>query len=291
MNKKTTMIVALLVAVSLLSGCVNQETLNSPIFFEGGFFQKFIVYPVSWLMYNLTNFVGGSYAIGILLTTLIVRSAAWPIYARSNDMNIKMQAMQPEQAKIQKKYEGKSDRDSQMRQQQEIQALYKKYGVNPLGCLLPFLQMPIFLAVYYAVRRLPHNAGTGILDLNEIDASTKILGIDLLKTVQAEFATNWLYLLIPILTAGTMFLVQWMAQKRSRKNQASVPEYRKNDQASNMQKQMQMMMYFMVIMMAFVAWQSPAALGFYWIIGNMYSLLQTTINYKLSDRKMKELLK
>jgi YidC/Oxa1 family membrane protein insertase len=289
MNKKTTMIVALIAAVMFLSGCVNQETLNSPIFFEGGFFQKYIVYPVSWLLYQLTDLTGGSYAIGILLTTLVVRSAAWPIYARTNDMNIKMQAMQPEQAKIQKKYEGKTDRDSQMRQQQEIQALYKKYGVNPLGCLLPFLQMPIFLAIYYAVRRIPHNVGTGILDLGDIDASTTILGMDLLKVVSEEFSSNFLYLLIPLFTAATMFLVQWMAQKRSKKNQANVPEYRKNDNAANMQKQMQMMMYFMVIMMAFVAWQSPAALGFYWIIGNIYSLLQTTINYRRSDKKMKEL--
>ncbi len=289
MNKKTIMIVVLVATVTLLSGCVNQETLNSPIFFEGGFFQKFIVYPVSWLLFQLTDLVGGSYAIGILLTTLIVRSAAWPIYARSNDMNIKMQAMQPEQAKIQKKYEGKSDRDSQMRQQQEIQALYKKYGVNPLGCLLPFLQMPIFLAIYYAVRRIPHNMGTGVLDLAEIDGSTTILGVDLLKTVQAEFTTNWVYILIPIFTAATMFLVQWISQRRSKQNQAKVPEYRKNEQASNMQNQMQMMMYFMVIMMAFVSFQSPAALGFYWIIGNIYSLLQTTINYKRADSKMKEM--
>lgn len=288
MNKKVNMLIALIAVTALLSGCVSREALESPIFFEGGFFTKYIVYPVSWLLFKLTEITGGYYAVGILLTTLIVRSAGWPIYSKSNDMNIKMQAMQPEQQKIQAKYAGKSDRESQMRQQQEIQALYKKYGVNPLGCLLPFLQMPIFLAIYYAVRRIPNNVGTGVLDLSTIDGKTTFLGMDLLLNVNTELANNFLYLIIPLLTAGTMFLVQYIAQKRSRQNQANVPDYRKNDQAQNMQKQMQMMMYFMVIMMAFVAYSSPAALGFYWIIGNSYSILQTTINYKMADKKLKE---
>jgi len=291
MNKKINMLIALVAVVTLLSGCVSQEALNSPIFFEGGFFTKYIVYPVSWLMFKLTEISGGYYAVGILFTTLIVRSAGWPIYSKSNDMNIKMQAMQPEQQKIQAKYAGKSDKESQMRQQQEIQALYKKYGVNPLGCLLPFLQMPIFLAIYYAVRRLPNNVGTGILDLSTIDGNTTFLGMDLLKIVQEELSTNFLYIIIPILTGATMFLVQYISTSRSKKRDANTPEYRKNEKSQNMQKQMQMMMYFMVAMMAFVAYTSPAALGFYWIIGNSYSLLQTTINFRMADKKMKEMKK
>jgi YidC/Oxa1 family membrane protein insertase len=285
------MLIALFAVVVLLSGCVSQEALNSPIFFEGGFFTKYIVYPVSWLMFKLTELSGGHYAVGILFTTLIVRSLGWPIYAKSNDMNIKMQAMQPEQQKIQAKYAGKSDKESQMRQQQEIQALYKKYGVNPLGCLLPFLQMPIFLAIYYAVRRIPNNVGTGVLDISTIDGNTTFLGMDLLKQVSTEFSSNFLYLIIPILTGATMFLVQYVATSRTKKREANVPDYRKNEKSQSMQKQMQMMMYFMVIMMAFVAYSSPAALGFYWIIGNSYSILQTTINYKMADKKLKAVSK
>ena len=287
MNKKINMIIALLVVVTLLTGCVSREALEAPIFFEGGFFTKYIVYPVSWLLFKLTELSGGYYVVGIIITTLIVRTAGWPIYAKSNDMNIKMQAMQPEQAKIQAKYADKKDKESQMRQQQEIQGLYKKYGVNPLGCLLPFLQMPIFLAIYYAVRRIPNNVGTGVLDLNEINGNTSFLGMDLLKLVSAEFSTNWLYLVIPLLTGLTMFLLQYISTSRSKKREANVPDYRKNDKSKSMQKQMQMMMYFMVVMMAFVAYSSPAALGFYWIVGNTYSIIQTSINYKLADKKMK----
>jgi len=286
LNKKINMIIALLVVVTLLTGCVSREALEAPIFFEGGIFTKYIVYPVSWLLFKLTELSGGYYVVGIIITTLIVRTAGWPIYAKSNDMNIKMQTMQPEQAKIQAKYADKKDKESQMRQQQEIQALYKKYGVNPLGCLLPFLQMPIFLAIYYAVRRIPNNVGTGVLDLSKIDGDTTFLGMDLLKLVSDEFSTNYLYLIIPLLTGLTMFLLQYISTSRSKKREANVPDYRKNDKSKSMQKQMQMMMYFMVVMMAFVAYSSPAALGFYWIVGNTYSIIQTSINYKLADKKM-----
>jgi len=291
MNKKW-LIVAGLVGITLvLSGCVSQEVLETPITQEEGFFTNYIVLPVAWLMYTATEILGGSFFFGILITTLIVRTLGWPIYAKSNDMTIKMQAMQPEQQKIQAKYEGKTDRDSQTRMQQETMALYKKYGVNPLGCLLPFLQLPIFLAVYYAVRRLPNNIGTGYLDISAFNGSTEFMGIDLIRTVSIEItnslASNWMYLLIPLLTGISMFLVTSITQQRQKRTQKDVPEYRKNERQAAMQKQTQFMMYFLVLMMVYITYISPAALGIYWIFGNTYSLIQTSINYRLADKKLK----
>jgi YidC/Oxa1 family membrane protein insertase len=242
-------------------------------------------------MYTATEILGGSFFFGILITTLIVRTLGWPIYAKSNDMTVKMQSMQPEQQKIQAKYEGKTDRDSQTRMQQETMALYKKYGINPLGCLLPFLQLPIFLAVYYAVRRLPNNIGTGYLDISAFGGSTEFMGIDLIRTVSIEIAngiaSNWFYLLIPLFTGISMFLVTSITQRRQKSAQKNVPDYRKNDRQVAMQKQTQFMMYFLVLMMVYITYISPAALGIYWIFGNTYSLVQTSINYRLADKKLK----
>jgi YidC/Oxa1 family membrane protein insertase len=291
MNKKWMIVAGLLGLTLVLSGCVSQAVLDTPITQEEGFFTNFIVLPVAWLMYTATQILGGSFFFGILITTLIVRTLGWPIYAKSNDMTIKMQAMQPEQQKIQAKYEGKTDRDSQTRMQQETMALYKKYGVNPLGCLLPFLQLPIFLAVYYAVRRLPNNIGTGYLDISTFGGSTEFMGIDLIRTVSIEItnslASNWMYLLIPLLTGISMFLVTSITQRRQKSAQKDVPDYRKNDRQVAMQKQTQFMMYFLVLMMVYITYISPAALGIYWIFGNTYSLIQTSINYRLADKKLK----
>ena len=208
-------------------------------------------------------------------------------------MTVKMQAMQPEQQKIQAKYDGKTDKESQMRMQQETMALYKKYGINPLGCLLPFLQMPIFLAVYYAVRRLPNNIGTGYLDMAVFGGSTSIFGLDLLKIISEQITSdpvsNWFYLIIPVLTGVSMFLVTNLTQRRQKRAQKDVPDYRKNERQLAMQRQTSFMMYFLVLMMVYITYISPAALGIYWIIGNSYTLVQTTINYRLADKKLKVL--
>ena len=65
-----------------------------------------------------------------------------------------MQLIQPEINKIQRKYEGKDDDASKMRQAQELQNLYKKYGINPFGTILiTFIQFPIIIAMYQAVQR------------------------------------------------------------------------------------------------------------------------------------------
>jgi YidC/Oxa1 family membrane protein insertase len=291
MNKKWIILGSLLAVTAMLSGCVSQEVLDSAITQNEGFFTSYIVMPVAWLMYTSTRILGGYFFFGILFTTFVVRTLGWPIYSKSNDMTMKMQSMQPEQQKIQAKYEGKSDRDSQARLQQETMALYKKYGVNPLGCLLPFLQLPIFLAVYYAVRRLPNNIGTGYLDIETFGGSTEIFGIDLIRIVSVELTTslasNWVYLLIPLLTGISMFLVTSITQNRQKQSQKNVPEYRKNERQAAMQKQTQFMMYFLVLMMVYITYISPAALGIYWIFGNTYSLVQTTINYRLADKKLK----
>ena len=62
--------------------------------------------------------------------------------------------MQPEINKIQRKYRNKTDQASMMKQNEEIQKVYEKYGTNPTGgCLQLVIQMPIFLALYQVIRR------------------------------------------------------------------------------------------------------------------------------------------
>ena len=58
--------------------------------------------------------------------------------------------------KIQKKYAGKQDEKSMMKQNQEMLAVYQKYNINPIGgCLFSFLQLPIFIAFFEALQRTP----------------------------------------------------------------------------------------------------------------------------------------
>ena len=118
-----------------------------------------LVYPMAWFMYFLGEYiVNNNYALVIILATLVIRSAAWPIYGKTNDMSLKMQLLAPEQAKIQAKYAGKTDKESQQRMSMETMQLYKKYKVSFASCLMPLVQMPIFLAFYETLRRIPYSA-------------------------------------------------------------------------------------------------------------------------------------
>lgn len=123
--------------------------------------------------------------------------------------------------------------------------------------------------------------------------STSILGIDLLKIISEQIVSdpvaNWLYLIVPLLTGLTMFLVTNLTQRRQKRAQKDVPDYRKNERQLAMQRQTSFMMYFLVLMMVYITYISPAALGIYWIIGNTYTLVQTSINYRLADKKLKVL--
>ena len=64
-------------------------------------------------------------------------------------MNVNMQKAQKDLTKLEKKYQGKDDRDSMMAKSQEMMLIYKKYDINPFSsCLFAFLQLPIFFAFF-----------------------------------------------------------------------------------------------------------------------------------------------
>ena len=135
-------------------------------FFQGlfGWPVALISYPIAWGMHIIGSACGNKYFWGILFTTLIVRTLAWPIYAKQNSTTVKMQLIQPEMERIQRKYGGRKDPESQRRMQAETMALYKKYKINPLGCMFTMIiQFPIFMGMYEAVRRI-NLTSTSILD-------------------------------------------------------------------------------------------------------------------------------
>ena len=124
----------------------------------------FIIDPIAKLMGYILDFIfRGFSSIGIvnlglciLVFTFIIKLVMLPMTIKQLKFS-KMSAMvQPEVAKIQKKYRGKKDQASMMKQQEEIQALYDKYGISMTGgCLQMFIQLPIIMALYQVIRNLP----------------------------------------------------------------------------------------------------------------------------------------
>ena len=187
--RKTTRIQLVIVTLSLvvlLSACggdggasIYEVAIGSG---QGWGWFQWIVGILGDLMYYISNLAGGYYWVGLLVMTLLVRSVGWPIYSKSNAMTTNMQQAQPELNKVQEKYKGRTDEVSQKKQQQETLEIYKRYNINPMGCLLPFLQMPIFIIMYQVVRRVPLSLGetiNGVVSKDYSSLNYTFLGMDL----------------------------------------------------------------------------------------------------------------
>ncbi len=102
-----------------------------------------IARPIWWLLTHLFGLVG-NFGLAIILLTVIIRGLMFPIAQKQFASMAAMKAIQPKMKAIQERYS-----DDKQKQQQEIMALYKKEGVNPLaGCLPILIQIPIFFALY-----------------------------------------------------------------------------------------------------------------------------------------------
>jgi len=241
---------------------------------DANFFDRILIIPVAFLMSFFGGLVGNSFGVAILFTTLVIRTLAWPIYAKSNDLSIKMNIAQPDMQRVQAKYATRTDPQSKQKMQMEMQQVYKKHKINLLGCFFPILQMPIFIAMFGVVRRITLEGGMYVESVSE----TVFLGINLDRGQDG---------VIGLVLAGVVGVTMFGFQKITMKK----PSYAKNTSSHNVsakteqtQKTMKYVSYFMVVMMAFYAYQNNA-LAVYWIFGNIYSLVQTMFNRKINEKK------
>lgn len=276
-----------------------------PITFKGdtaGMFfshlwNNLFVFPLAWLLNAVSSLLGGYYFIGLIIVTLIVRTLGWPIYAKSNDMSSKMSELQPELTAIQKKYEGRDDPDSKRMMQMEQAQLYKKHKIGFGGCLLPFLQFPIFMAIYRAISRIPYTKAIAGSTMYTNDwannLKSTLFGIDLFETRNIGGVGQLIgVIVLALLVVGTQILSQLLIQRRQNKarekSQEDVPAYKRasyNQTQNQSQSTMKMMMWGMTLMMGLFVWSSKAGLGLYWLIGNLYSMGQNYINAKTQEKK------
>ena len=98
----------------------------------------------------------GKISICIIVFTIIVKLVMLPINIKQQKTMKLNSVIMPEIQAIQKKYKNKVDQASQLAQQEEIKAVYDKYGVSPTGsCLQLLIQMPIILALYRVIMNIP----------------------------------------------------------------------------------------------------------------------------------------
>lgn len=119
-----------------------------------------IVGQICWLLGKVMNFIytildnmlstdTGLVGLSIILYTIFVYTLMLPMTINQQKSSRMMAVINPEVQKIQKKYKNKRDQASMMKQQEEIQQVYDKYGTSMMGGCLPMLiQMPLLFALY-----------------------------------------------------------------------------------------------------------------------------------------------
>ena len=255
----------------------------------GHLIEGLIVYPVAWLIDTFAfMFAGGKGAsveavqaqyltgvpqiLSILVVTVIVRLFIFLCTFRSTLAQKKMSELQPELAKIQQKYpNSNTDRNQKQRLAEEQMRLYKKHKVNPLSQLLVLIiQFPVFIGVWGAM------TGSAVLSTGtflDLDLSSSIW--QTLKIGPKAHPGWWTALVLILLMSVAQFFAmkvpQWI-QKAKAKNVAKLG---KNPAQKQQNRTANIVSYVMLIMIIVMGFTLPAAMGVYWFVGAIVSLIQT----------------
>ena len=211
----------------------------------------FLTKPMFYLLEWLKNLVG-NFGLAILLATVLVKFAVFPLANKSYASMSKMKKLQPEMLKLKEEFP-----DDRMKQQQAMMALYKREKVSPLsGCLPVVVQIPIFFALYKVILtsiELRHAPFYGwIRDLSAPDPTSLFNLFGLLPYDVPEFLLIGVW---PLLMGITMWVQMRLNPTPPDPVQASLFNW-------------------MPVIFTFMLGTFPAGLVIYWAWSNLLSILQ-----------------
>ncbi|MBR2997500.1 MAG: YidC/Oxa1 family membrane protein insertase [Bacilli bacterium] len=225
-----------------------------------GLWENLLVKPLAWLLVNANKFIK-NYGLTIVLLGLVIRLLLAPFTQKTAMQSEAMKEIQPEMDRINKKYEGRDDQASQQQKSLETMQLYKKYKINPFSsCLFAFIQIPLLMAFYEAVNRVPV--------IFEGKSFGLILGTTPLKAITGG---SWIYIVIPALIVITTFV--------SQKLNKTAPTPQKGDINPNIMSNM------MIIMIAVMSINFSVALSLYWIASTLFTIVQNLIAMQIKKKK------
>lgn len=230
---------------------------------SSGLWEFLFVKPLAYLILVLGKLVG-NLGISLILIGLAIRLILLPFTIKSTKQTMNMKKAGPELEKLERKYRNRTDNESLMAKSQETMMIYKKYKVNPMvGCLMAFIQLPLFFAFLQAIYRTPAIYEESLLTFN--------LGMTPLVGIKTE---NYLYLLLLVLIAVSTYFSfkQTMSQAGSQSPEAA--------------KQMKIMLYVMLVVITYASLTLPTALAFYWIVTYAFIAVQNIIMNKVNNKDL-----
>ena len=225
--------------------------------------ETLFVKPLGYIILKL-GYLFRDMGLSVMLIGLLIRLILFPLQIKTIKQSEQMKKLQPEMARIERKYKDKTDQESMMMKSQETMALYKKYKVNPVGgCLSAFIQLPIFFAFLEAINRLPAIFEGTFLNTTWNLGMTPGTGIG---------KGHYTYIILIVLIVGTT----WLSFRNTMASQ---------NQNTEMAQQMKMMTTFMIVMIAVMSFSLPTAIALYWVVTNGFAVVQNIIVKKTIGKK------
>ncbi len=254
----------------------------------------FIAYPMGWLMRFIYNIVApidtkylSAYAVSIILATIVVKLLMLPLTLKQTKSMKAMQEMAPRIKELQDKY----GKDPQTLQRKQME-LYKEANYNPMsGCLPMLIQLPLIMAFFYVIRNplvyvfsgneaLFSEMGKSFLWINDLSFSAShVFESGVINGFDMGFSIPFVGRALPIL-AGISAYTTYLTSKMTSSNQAAAM----SEQQKSTQNMMTMMMPIMIFVMSL---SFPSGLVLYWVVGNIFQLVQQWIILN-SSKKVKE---
>lgn len=240
-KKRLTLGAGLVIALLFLTGCVRTTKNGQPY----GMVYDYLARPMQHLMEWLAHYFHGSIGWSIVIIVIVVRLVLLPVMMsqmkKSTMMQERMAMLQPQLRALQERQKNAKTPEEQAALGQEMMAFYKDNNISltgGIGCLPLIIQLPVFSALYTAIRYSP--------DL----AHATFFGVQL----------GHRSALIAILAFLTYLAQGWLSM-------VGLPEEQK--------KQMKAALLMSPVMILFVSWTASAGLGIYFFIGGLFAILQT----------------
>lgn len=263
--------------------------------------------PLAYLIRPFYHLVQ-NYGLTLVIVTVLIRLATIPLTVMSQKSTAKTQQLQPQIAEIQKKYKNDKEKMSL-----EMQKLYTKNKVNPMGGCLPMIVQMFVLfgfiqVVYNPLRYILQLTADQIEKIKKaVDASSTVyqvtlcgmkgvkeqiiamgkqpinfdfMGIDLTQMLKGNEANLYLWI-FPVLAVIATVISSIMSKKQMAQSSAG------NEQAASMTNSM---MAVMPVMTAWFTYIMPAGMSLYWFVSTFIQIIQqAVINNVIKKENEKEL--
>jgi len=218
-------------------------------------FQTIFVNPLFNALVYLYNTVAfGDFGLAVIFLTLLIRFVLYPFFYKGVRNQMLLQRIQPEIKRVQEDH-----KDNKEKQAQALMELYKKHDVNPFSSiLLLFIQLPVLIALYRVF----------------LEGFSPEMLSRLYSFVSAPDVLHTTFLGLIDLKEKSIFIVGLAAIIQYIQGYQTLPKIEKGKELSSAEKISKQMVLFSPILTVVILANFPSAVGLYWLVTGIFSVVQ-----------------